>query len=58
MLVAGDFNSIPGSPAHCLLVNGKIDASMMVSTLLLGWQGSSRWFLATQGGAKRRDWGV
>jgi hypothetical protein len=30
MLVAGDFNSVPGSPAHCLLVNGKIDASMMV----------------------------
>jgi hypothetical protein len=31
MLVAGDFNSIPGSPAHCLLVKGKIEASMMVS---------------------------
>ncbi len=30
MLVAGDFNSVPGSPAHTLLVKGKIDASMMV----------------------------
>lgn len=31
MLVAGDFNSVPGSPAHCLLVKGKIDSNMMVS---------------------------
>lgn len=30
MLVAGDFNSIPGSPAHCLLVKGKIDPHLMV----------------------------
>ena len=25
MLVAGDFNSVPGSPAHTLLVKGKVD---------------------------------
>ncbi|KAG2423839.1 hypothetical protein HXX76_014999 [Chlamydomonas incerta] len=31
MLVAGDFNSVPGSPAHCLLVKGKIDSNMMDS---------------------------
>ncbi|KAG2494655.1 hypothetical protein HYH03_007171 [Edaphochlamys debaryana] len=31
MLVAGDFNSVPGSPAHCLLVKGKIEPAMMDS---------------------------
>ncbi len=25
MLVAGDFNSVPGSPAHALLTKGKVD---------------------------------
>lgn len=31
MLVAGDFNSIPGSPAHSLLVKGKVDPAQVVS---------------------------
>lgn len=30
MLVAGDFNSTPGSPAHCLLVKGRIDPALLV----------------------------
>ena len=32
MLVAGDFNSIPGSAAHSLLVKGKVEPSQLVST--------------------------
>jgi hypothetical protein len=31
MLVAGDFNSIPGSPAHSLLVKGKVEPAQIVS---------------------------
>ena len=30
MLVAGDFNSTPGSPAHQLLVKGKVDPPAVV----------------------------
>lgn len=33
MLVAGDFNSVPGSAAHSLLVNNNVDASHPVRTL-------------------------
>ncbi|MEW5305480.1 MAG: hypothetical protein WDW36_008014 [Sanguina aurantia] len=32
MLVAGDFNSVPGSMAHCLLVKGRIDPALMLET--------------------------
>lgn len=32
MLVAGDFNSIPGSAAHSLLVKGRVEPSQLVST--------------------------
>lgn len=32
MLVAGDFNSTPGSPAHSLLVHGKIEAGVLEPT--------------------------
>jgi endonuclease/exonuclease/phosphatase family metal-dependent hydrolase len=31
MLVAGDFNSTPGSPAHALLTKGKVDGAAVVS---------------------------
>jgi hypothetical protein len=31
MLVAGDFNSIPGSAAHSLLVKGRVEPSQLVS---------------------------
>ncbi|GAX83499.1 hypothetical protein CEUSTIGMA_g10924.t1 [Chlamydomonas eustigma] len=31
MLVAGDFNSTPGSPAHALLTQGKVDAAAVDS---------------------------
>lgn len=31
MLVAGDFNSTPGSPAHSLLVKGKVEASAVAA---------------------------
>lgn len=31
MLVAGDFNSVPGSPAHSLLTKGKVDAAAVDS---------------------------
>jgi endonuclease/exonuclease/phosphatase family metal-dependent hydrolase len=34
MLVAGDFNSIPGSAAHSLLVKGRVEPSQLVSTAL------------------------
>eukprot|EP00195_Chlamydomonas_chlamydogama_P016392 CAMPEP_0202900342 /NCGR_PEP_ID=MMETSP1392-20130828/11166_1 /ASSEMBLY_ACC=CAM_ASM_000868 /TAXON_ID=225041 /ORGANISM="Chlamydomonas chlamydogama, Strain SAG 11-48b" /LENGTH=568 /DNA_ID=CAMNT_0049586715 /DNA_START=168 /DNA_END=1874 /DNA_ORIENTATION=- len=37
MLVAGDFNSIPGSPAHSLLVKGKVDAAQVNSIDPLGF---------------------
>ena len=37
MLVAGDFNSIPGSAAHSLLVKGRVEPSQLVSN----WQGPS-----------------
>lgn len=30
MLVAGDFNSVPGSPAHSLLVKGKVEPAAVV----------------------------
>lgn len=30
MLVAGDFNSTPGSAAHSLLVRGRVDPSQLV----------------------------
>ena len=30
MLVAGDFNSVPGSPAHSLLTKGKVDGAAVV----------------------------
>jgi hypothetical protein len=33
MLVAGDFNSTPGSAAHALLVSGHVDASFKVRAL-------------------------
>ena len=33
MLVAGDFNSLPGSPAHQLLVKGKVVPPAVVSVL-------------------------
>jgi endonuclease/exonuclease/phosphatase family metal-dependent hydrolase len=33
MLVAGDFNSTPGSAAHQLLVNQYVDANHPVSAL-------------------------
>jgi len=33
MLVAGDFNSTPGSPAHSLLVKGKVEPSAVVSEM-------------------------
>lgn len=33
MLVAGDFNSIPGSAAHSLLVKGRVEPSQLVSRL-------------------------
>jgi CCR4-NOT transcription complex subunit 6 len=29
MLVAGDFNSVPGSPAHSLLLHGKVDHAVL-----------------------------
>ena len=61
MLVAGDFNSVPGSAAHQLLVKQAVDERHPVSTtaawlrhkaggLLLGWeppllQASSRHFV-------------
>jgi hypothetical protein len=32
MLVAGDFNSIPGSAAHSLLVKGRVEPQQLVST--------------------------
>jgi hypothetical protein len=31
MLVAGDFNSIPGSAAHSLLVKGRVEPQQLVS---------------------------
>lgn len=34
MLVAGDFNSIPGSAAHSLLVKGRVEPSQLVSAAL------------------------
>eukprot|EP00798_Chlamydomonas_sp_ICE-L_P010481 gene10481-8445_t len=37
MLVAGDFNSLPGSPAHTLLVKGKVEASAVQSIDPLGF---------------------
>eukprot|EP00798_Chlamydomonas_sp_ICE-L_P008980 gene8980-16116_t len=37
MLVAGDFNSTPGSPAHTLLVKGKVDAAAVASIDPLGF---------------------
>ena len=33
MLVAGDFNSVPGSAAHSLLVNRVVESNHPVSTL-------------------------
>jgi hypothetical protein len=33
MLVAGDFNSIPGSAAHSLLVKGRVEPSQLVCGL-------------------------
>ena len=33
MLVAGDFNSVPGSAAHSLLVNNSVDANHPVRSL-------------------------
>lgn len=33
MLVAGDFNSIPGSAAHSLLVKGRVEPSQLVSLI-------------------------
>lgn len=30
MLVAGDFNSIPGSAAHSLLVKGRVEPQQLV----------------------------
>lgn len=33
MLVAGDFNSIPGSAAHSLLVKGRVEPSQLVRGL-------------------------
>lgn len=32
MLVAGDFNSIPGGAAHSLLVKGRVEPSQLVSS--------------------------
>ncbi|KAL6757408.1 phosphatase family [Haematococcus lacustris] len=37
MLVAGDFNSLPGSPAHTLLVNGKVDPAAVHNIDPLGF---------------------
>ena len=37
MLVAGDFNSVPGSPAHALLTKGKVRRTGWVGSRACSW---------------------